>query len=266
MNCVERYRRQVIRGLNRDLGIILQSPDEVGLHNFRVGIKRISALYRFLHLIEPELDAPSLLAPYRALFKAAGSIRDTQIVQGLVASLDSIDPGLRDALETAMQASIGRDFKRLRRVSETHETTGVRLPTIRASGISERAILRARPIALASLREKILRQRRPMTARRWHRKRILLKRYRHTLDAFQYCPGQASDLAEIEQVRLLEQLLGDWHDRVIAIDWLRTLEQAPAESASLVRRLQRQERALLGSADIYLDRLRAWHRTRRSAA
>ncbi len=256
----------MIRGLNRNLRLILQAPDETGLHDYRVGIKRISALYRFLHLIEPELDAPALLAPYRALFKAGGRIRDTQIVLGLVATMDSIDPGLCRALEKSMAASIRQDFRSLRRVADSQETSVVRLPTIRASGISEAAILRTKPVALAALRERILMLRRPMTARRWHRKRILLKRYRHTLDAFQYCPGHSSDLAEVEQIRLLEQLLGDWHDRVIAVEWLRALKPVPDGSESLLRRLQRQERALLGSAEIYLDRFRAWHQARLPAS
>ncbi len=59
-----------------------------------------------------------------------------------------------------------------------------------------------------------------MDAKQWHKKRVLLKRYHHQLDAFCLCPDHSSDEAELKQIKIVEQLLGDWHDRVVTAEIL----------------------------------------------
>ncbi len=87
MKCLERYRGGLIRGLNRNLKVILQAPDETAIHDFRVGIKRVTALYEFLQAVDPEFDAAGALARYRGLFKAGGRVRDLQVTHA-AASLE----------------------------------------------------------------------------------------------------------------------------------------------------------------------------------
>ena len=48
MNCVEKYRGQLIRKINRELRVLTTRPDETAIHEFRVGMKRLSALFYFL--------------------------------------------------------------------------------------------------------------------------------------------------------------------------------------------------------------------------
>ena len=92
----------------------------------------------------------------------------------------------------------------------------------------------------------------------WHRARILLKRYHHTLDAFCRCPGQRLDTSEIRQIEMLERLLGDWHDRVVAVDILHSFTELNNQATPVIIELDRQEGLLLGSARIYLQKFIRW--------
>ncbi|HUV21056.1 MAG TPA: CHAD domain-containing protein, partial [Gammaproteobacteria bacterium] len=91
-------------------------------------------------------------------------------------------------------------------------------------------------------------------AEHWHGIRILLKRYHHTLEAFDLCPGHRRDEAELSQIGMLEQLLGDWHDRVITAEILQALPRREKQCAPAIAELGRQQALLLGSARIYLAR------------
>ena len=259
MNCLERYRGELIRGLNRNLKVILRAPDETAIHDFRVGIKRVTALYRFLHDAEPNFDADAALARYRGLFKACGLVRDLQIARGLLVELES---DAASAIVTAVDARIADAHAALRGGAETESIAAIRLPTIRESGVDAGTIERRRARVLASWRRRVLDAAKSLTARCWHRKRIRLKRYRHALDAFQHCHGMRAEPAEIEAILPLEQALGDWHDRVVAADLLRSLDPADAAAPALAARLSDAAEPLLADAAARLEELSRWHAQR----
>ena len=258
MQCLEQYRAELILGLNRNLKAVLAAPDEVAIHDFRVGIKRMTALYEFLHAVDASFDAAAVLAPYRGLFKAGGRVRDLQIARGLIFASDedtASSAGLRDALD----ARISERHAALADLVEAEAITGIELPTIEACGVTEAAILQRRDGVLALLRRRVLDAGRAMTVRRWHRKRIRLKRYRHALDAFQYCPGHEADLAEIAVIQQLEQLLGDWHDRVVTTEILSSMVVDRPAAAALALALADQAQVLLDGAQSHLDGLRRYY-------
>jgi CHAD domain-containing protein len=50
MNCLDQYRSKLLAPVNRDFRTIVAAPDEESIHRFRVGAKRLTALYRFVCL------------------------------------------------------------------------------------------------------------------------------------------------------------------------------------------------------------------------
>jgi CHAD domain-containing protein len=90
MNCLDKYRSKLISQLNRDLRIILVRPDEEPVHDFRVGMKRLTALYFFLNEVDPGLKTRTMLKPYRKLAKSIGVIRDGHIAVHLIQELDEV--------------------------------------------------------------------------------------------------------------------------------------------------------------------------------
>ena len=262
MNCLDKYRSKLIRKINKDLRIILTRPEEEPVHDFRVGVKRLTALYYFLNRIDSDLKAKRILKPYRSLFKSIGKIRDAHIAVQLIQSLDEISIENSRILVKALRSGIRNDYRHFQAYVRAHSPLSIRTPTVSSTGISARAILRLKPLVLNELLLQILSTEDRMNARQWHKKRILLKRYHHTMDAFIYCPGQKSDENELKQIKILEQLLGDWHDRVIATEILQSIEGLEAAAGPAIAIMIEQERLLLGSARIYLGKFGRWHRGR----
>jgi len=252
MECLEKYRRGLVREANRQLRGILDSADATAVHDFRVAIKRLTAIYRFLQQIDEQLPVKQWLQPCRDLFKRGGRIRDAQIAIGLIDEAVDLPRAARQALLGPLRASVRSNYRQFQRYARAQRITAIRLPSIAATGLERSAISRHRPAYFQQLHEDICCAERGSGKQQWHRKRILLKRYHHMLDAFALCPGYGEPPSLLKQIVLLEQLLGDWHDRVVAVDILRSLPRAPAEREALIRRLNNQQRLLLGSAKIYL--------------
>ena len=260
MNCLEKYRSKLIREINHNLGIIVERPDEDPVHDFRVGIKRLTALYYLLDEIKPELNARQLLKPYRVAFKLIGEIRDIHIAEHLISSLDEINPQDSAAMIKALRLKARRDYRLFQQNIPADHRLSIRVPTIRSIGLSERAINRQKPLILASLLSQIVGTKNKMSASSWHKKRILLKRYHHVLDAFSYCPGHSFDEAELKQIRILEQLLGDWHDRVITAELIESLPDMGSRRETAIAIMEKQDKLLLGAAKIYLQKFARRHR------
>ena len=259
MNCLDKYRSKLIGQLNRDLRVIRISAEEEAVHDFRVGIKRLTALYYFLNEVNPGLKTRKLIKPYRSLARSVGAIRDGHIAVHLIQELDEISLVDKKNLISALRAKTRNDYRLVKRLLQTDAHTQVRVPTIRSMAISERAILREKPVILKVLLSQIMSTGPRMTADQWHKKRILLKRYHHKLDAFQFCPGHTSDESELKQIRILEQLLGDWHDRIITAEILQILKGVETEADRAITVMRKQDKLLLGSARIYLNKFKKWH-------
>lgn len=230
------------------------------MHDYRVNIKRLTALYGFLGQVDENISAKKLLKPYRVLFKKLGCIRDAHIAIGLIGDLESPPNAESKQLLKLLRSAIRRDHRRFRKLVGIDRAIAVRLPTIRATGIPQAAITRHKPVHLERLLAQILSPEQRMTVDGWHGKRILLKRYRHTLEAFSLCPGQAANPRLLKHVSLLEQLLGDWHDRIVTAELLQSLPASAVDPAPVIRQLKNQHQVLLGTAKIYLARFAQWQR------
>ncbi len=259
MNCLEKYRSKLIGEINRNLAIIVETPGEEPIHDFRVGVKRLTALYYFLNEIDPGLNAKQLLKPYRVPFKSIGNIRDVHIALHLIESLDEVSPQDSKLLIRQLKSKSRQDYRIFQKNIPPDHRLSIRVPTIRSTGISARAIGRYKPVLLSQLLSKILASGSSMNARQWHKKRILLKRYHHVLDAFCFCPGHSHDETELKQIKILEQLLGDWHDRVVTAELIESLPGVESSLGPVVSIMQKQDRLLLGAAKIYLKKYTDWH-------
>jgi CHAD domain-containing protein len=254
MNCLDQYRRRLLAGVNRNLPIILATADEESIHQFRVGVKRLTALYRFVAAVAPELKAGQLIKPARQLSRSISTVRDCHITLGLIDATSKLTSAETKKLQRAVHTRIRGKHREFRILAQDGVRIPLRLPTIRSLQIDQDKLLQQKPVVLRQLLVRIAAPVNNNTKEQWHRKRILLKRYRHTKEAFSLCPGYRADENELKLIGLLEQLLGDWHDRVIAINILRTLGGLETLTAPLVAALGRQEKLLLGSARIYLDK------------
>jgi CHAD domain-containing protein len=252
MNCLEVYRRELVRGINVEFRRILNEPGEDPVHDFRVGVKRLTAFFYFLQTVDPRIRAKKILKPYRGLFKAIGRVRDLHIAEDLVSELNSSKNDL-NKLKKAEKLH----YQSFRSTVNNLNISRITVPTIRSLSISDQSVLAVKKPYLGTLLSKVCSIDKRMTQKAWHRKRIILKRYHHTLDAFQHCTGHELDEEELKRMRILEQLLGDWHDRVITSELI--IAHSLTESDSKIQKLKRQEKSLISAARIYLHKYSKWH-------
>ena len=258
MICLNKYRSNVLKETNHNLGIFLDRHEVEPAHEFRVGVKRLTALYGFLNEINSEFNVKKLLKPYRSLFKPIGGIRELHIAVHLLEGLDGVDTSSSGIVVKAIKTSARSDYRVFRNKYSSSVNKGVRIPTIHSLDISDRSILQHKTIYLENLQSQITNTVQRLNTEQWHRKRILLKRYHHTLDAFQFCPGQKSNEDELKRIKMLEQLLGDWHDRVTTIQLLNSFTELEHQTSPIKSILKKQSGVLLGSAKIYLNRFSRW--------
>jgi CHAD domain-containing protein len=254
VHCLDQYRGKLLGSTNRELRAIVESPEEGSIHRFRVGVKRLTAFYRLLAAFDPEIDSKQILRPARKLSSSISKVRDIHITLNLFSELEGLDTADVDLLKRALQARCAEEYRAFQQLVAGGVPVPLRMPTVRSLGLTESTVLRHKAEVLQQSKQKIFDDKRRLDARRWHDKRILLKRYHHSLDAFSNCPGHGQDEKELMQMKMLEQLLGDWHDRVIAVDILQSLPRLQARAEGTIAALQRQEHALLASSRIYLAR------------
>jgi CHAD domain-containing protein len=262
MNCLEKYRSRLIGEINRNLRSVLTKLEEEPVHNFRVGVKRLTALYYFLSEVDSNLKAKKILKPYRSLARSIGNIRDGHIAVHLLQELDEINLTDSRVLVKALRSKVRKDYRLLQQFVRSEAQIPIRVPTIRSTGISESAILRQKSAVLNRLLQQIMSTADRMNDNLWHKKRIQLKRYQHKLDAFCFCPGHISDESELKQIKMLQLLLGDWHDRIITAEILQSLEGLETEASAAIAIMKKQDKLLLGSAKIYLNKFAQWHQIR----
>jgi CHAD domain-containing protein len=254
MNCLNQYRSKLLATVNRELRAIVIAPDEESIHRFRVGVKRLTALYRFLGAVRPETKAKQVLKPARRLSSSISRVRDCHITLGLISELVVLDKSELTTLQRAVHNRILKDYREFQKLTQSGIRIPLRLLTFRSMAISENAIGRHKSEFLQQLLTGIANTSNQSSDEKWHTARILLKRYHHTQDAFIQCPGRRLDEKEMKQIEMLERLLGDWHDRVIAVDILCSFKEHEKQTVPMIIELNRQERLLLGSARIYLDK------------
>ena len=177
MNCLDPYRGKLLAAVNRDLRAIVGAPDEQSIHRFRVGVKRLTALYRFLDVVKPEIAAQHLLKPARKLSRSISKVRDCHITLGLITEL--AEPGSSEltSLQPAVHARIHQDYRAFVKLTQATISLPLRLATIRSMKLSESAILRHKPEVLQQLLCAIADVSSDPAAEQWHAARILLKRY-----------------------------------------------------------------------------------------
>ena len=132
MNCLDQYRSKLLTAVNRELRAIVIAPEEHSIHRFRVGIKRLTALYRFLGVVNPEINPKQLLKSARRLSRSISKVRDCHITLGLIAELTELDKSELITLQRGVHTRIRKDYREFQELTRSGIKIPLRLPTIRS--------------------------------------------------------------------------------------------------------------------------------------
>jgi len=241
--------------------------DVDSIHDMRVEIKRLRALFNLIEWINPAFQAKKELADIRKLFKAAGKLRDNHVQQELAESWTEkrryeLSEYLNDLKRIEKQSR--PSFAKASRKFDTGIFTGIwknirpalaALPPeqIRAKAEERLRFMVDRLIAYRS-KENFLEE-------DYHEIRILSKETRYTLEIIRRCFAKEESLQDLDDaIRKLHQALGKWHDDDVGLTFLDTFLldyegealYRRSDYLRLIRGLEREKSRLLGDFE------RAW--------
>lgn len=208
---LQRYFAQRVKHLFNHLHEFELSGSEVSLHDFRVELKKLKSIVRFLRSIYPKQKFKKASHHLRNIFQTAGEIREYQILQQWLQKneLTFIEnqyfpPDKMDLLIKAFHAR-SSDFKMqlkdiIDQCSKFIQSTNAILP--------EQYV-----VELHAQIEKILRKPPPVTD--WHELRKLIKQWMYAIN---WIPQTEEADNTLSYYNKLQEAIGQWHDLEIIKD------------------------------------------------
>jgi CHAD domain-containing protein len=220
------YKRRVRYFKNR-FALVSDSPSSSAIHDMRVGLKRLRTFFSLVASISPEFPAEEAYLPARRLFRAAGKVRNLQVLeakareasQASSLELSEYYNWLKDEERRAV-----KKFKRARRGFDERFFDSIWKGM--STSLESSPVRRTRKGAedrLAALIGEIRKERSMRhDVRRLHFLRTRAKEARYTLEVIQEggTTGEGAKLLN-ERLKEIHQSLGRWHDEEVVLESLR---------------------------------------------
>ncbi len=217
------YKNSLVESINGNLKEAQRSFSSAAIHDLRVAIKRLRSLFYILTEIDGSFKKKELERIVRRLFKAAGRVRDLQVAEKIVrdcAGNTSMEVSeyynyLKDKESTARQRflAIAKNFSKK---SLTHLSGRI---TNGFNGIPPNHLERAigRNAAAALLRVASRKNLKPLPFEELHELRIVAKDARYRIQVLSMIKQEKELLKDADiWLRSMHQMIGRWHDLVVA--------------------------------------------------
>ena len=215
--------------------------DPEGLHDLRVEIKQLRALFRLLERIAPKFKGKKNIRHFRALFKAAGDLRDIHVQQELTRKWSQEQGVFMSEYYNELKqkefparkkfASFAEEFDLEKEIAVNRKRMANALRDLSQKKLSERLQQR---IDAKIHRILELGAQAPDEESQLHKLRIQSKETRYTLDIAKRClPESEYWNALNDQLRALHQALGKWHDSDVAREHIVEFQQAQQAGSAI---------------------------------
>lgn len=225
-NILNRYYKKQRKAFQVSLPMI-EDPDHAeAIHDLRVSVKKIRSLFNLIRAItEAGFHSKKKLKCFKKLFRSVACIRDMQVQQHFLAGIESSSQikstsfveylhGLEMDERKNLSGRI-QNFKPIawdlmdREILEIYHNTG-----------KDQVISKTKQYVRDKI-EKIHYLASQGKKKVFHEIRRLLKEVRYMLDMLTLTIKDKKLKIQIEQIKIVEDLLGDWHDRQIALKLLK---------------------------------------------
>jgi CHAD domain-containing protein len=204
------------------------APSTDAIHEMRVALKRLRTFFNLVEALDPGFKAEEAFAGARKLFRAAGRVRNVQILEA-EAYRSAKAAGLEISefynwLKEAERKAVRR-FSRACGAfrSDFFDSAWKRMSVLSAEGLTGRRLRKGLESRLLTL----LREMRRAAAgrrngRRLHALRTRAKEARYTLEILEECGLTGEEGARLnEHLRDVHQALGRWHDEAVVLGSVR---------------------------------------------
>jgi len=226
--CLWTYYGNLQRIIQENFNLAVEFADVEGVHDMRVGIKRLRAYFNLIEWINPVFQARQTIKPIRRLFKAAGKARDIHVQQELM---------MRWATELNLEVSEYYNFLKLKETEErkrfvdfakkkfdpkVFQSNWTLIQNV-LSFISTEYIQYKSEERFNSQIEELIKykEKENFVEDDYHSIRISSKETRYTLEVLQTCFPPKSLWEKLnESLRKVHQALGRWHDNDVSLQFL----------------------------------------------
>ena len=269
LNMLNRYLFYQRKTFEKCFPKIQDVTDDDAIHDIRVSIKKIRTLLLLLDYIYPgEWDIGEHYRPFKKIFKHLGFIRDLQVQQKLATYLRQKCSGnllgyqeylkehekaTRFNVNTWLRMYSMPDWRTLEEdIRDCYHRTGKNMIIQKANDYIEHKIDQAKKISHQKDRITI------------HLIRRLLKEARYMMDMIGSVFKDRTDYKLIQnKIRPIENYLGEWHDRMVALDYIFQYEKSmhtyfphkKINTQSMIRRIIQENNSLVNKALRELHRI-----------
>lgn len=204
--------RAVFQKLDRDLVKLGSKPSSKRVHGFRTDTRRVQIL---LAELSPKLDrsGKKLLKLLNGIRKRAGKLRDLDVQLTALRNLKvPREPRRKTQLVNQLIELRSRQEKKFRKSADDHTIREIRKRLKRAAKRFKPEFACDPLSAARSMLDHFHASAGPLNEELLHEYRILSKRSRY---AAEFAAPAASAAAFIEEIKRLQDSLGDWHDWLI---------------------------------------------------
>lgn len=194
-------------------------PDQDAIHQYRVSVKRIRAIFRAVNKLYPENILPNeLLEPLREIFKAGGPIRDEQVQLDIVRKMEVVNSTSFPLITQHFENKIKHNFEEYRVRSKFFDEIFPEDFTVTVvnclSDLEDNGLhAKLSSWMLHSLEKLNERKHKIDNPKKLHRFRTRLKQLFYVVEMIYYSNLQpAIDDKTFEDLKAFGQQLGDWHD------------------------------------------------------
>jgi CHAD domain-containing protein len=222
-DCYER-RVQYFEG---HFALASECPSTGAIHDTRVGLKRLRTFFDLVGSIGPGFGADEAFAPALKLFRAAGRVRNLQVLEAKVREASKAESLELSEYYNWLKEDERREVRRFGRACRRFDrdffaTAWTQMAAQLEGPAAPRVGKRAADRFLGLIKE--IRKERSMRRdiRRLHFLRTRTKGARYTLEIIQEC-GLTGDEGALlnDRLRDVHQSLGRWHDEEIVLESLR---------------------------------------------
>jgi len=258
--CFLAYYRSQTQRLHDHFMLAVTSCDPDGIHDLRVDIKQLKAFFTLIKRIAPTFRAKKNLRKIRKLFQAAAEIRDVQVQQELTSAwikqygldLSAYANSLKQKELPARKrfTKFAKSFDLTKKVAKNEKKIARALQNLADEDAAAKTGER-----VERLLAKILKfgRENKLQPDHLHKLRILTKKARYTIEVARQCFPESGYREEFsEKLRGVHQVLGKWHDHVIALEHVEAFQaenpdQSPPLYAELSNHLQQEKTDLLAA-------------------
>lgn len=226
--CLWTYYGNLQRIIAENYKLAVGFADVEGVHDMRVGIKRLRAYFNLIEWINPVFQAKQSLKPIRRLFKVSGKVRDIHVQQELMRRwVSELNLEMSEYYNFLKQKETEErkrfaDYAKKKFDLKVFQVNWTSIQNVLSFISTEYIQFKSEERFNAQIEELIrFKEKENFIEDDYHAIRILSKEARYTLEVLQICFPQKVIWEELnESLRKVHQALGRWHDDDVALLFL----------------------------------------------